>query len=52
MGTFNSYMVAIILIIAWAIGFFTLSVNIFFHLLLICGLILITVTVIKKENSH
>jgi hypothetical protein len=49
-SAFYSYMVAILLIICWAIGFFSFSVNITFHLVLICALILITVTAIKKET--
>lgn len=51
-SAFYSYMVAILLIIGWSIGFFSFSVNITFHLLLICALILITITVIKKEDTH
>jgi hypothetical protein len=51
-STFYNYVVAILLIIGWAIGFFSFSVHITFHLLLICALILITLTVVKKENIH
>lgn len=46
-----SYMIAILLIACWAIGFFMLSVNILFHLLLILALILIVLTVINKEKT-
>lgn len=45
------YLIAVILVIAWAIGFFAYSVGSIIHLLLVIAIIAILLRVIRGGNA-
>ncbi len=46
------YVIAIILIIGWAIGFFVYSLGALIHLLLVIAIIMILIRVIKGPSNN
>ena len=44
------YIIAVILIIAWAIGFFFYSIGIIIHILLVIAIIAVILRVIQGKN--